>query len=92
MAGWPLLATASSAAHDMLMVLDGEDGAAAFEVGVDPDTVDLVHIRVSQLNGCAFGLRTHVRSALSRGEDTDRIVVLSAWRDTSYFSAVLQRA
>lgn len=85
MPNWPLLRTASSSVHKMLMNLRDEVDTAAAEAGIEPVTVDLVRIRVSQLDGCAAGLRQHVQSALARGEDTDRIMVLSAWRDTSYF-------
>ena len=58
---------------------------AAIEVGLPDLLVELVKIRVSQLNGCAFCLRHHTRDALAKGEDVDRLAVLSAWRETSYF-------
>ena len=45
-------------------------------------------IRVSQLNGCAFCLRAHTADALTRGETTERISLLPAWRETSYFDEV----
>jgi len=55
--------------------------------GLDPVLVELVNIRVSQINGCAYCLDVHVRSALRLGETTQRIAVLPAWRDTTLFSA-----
>ena len=47
---------------------------------------------MSQLNGCAFCLRLHVRDALDKGESTDRIAVVSAWRETAYFTDAEQAA
>ncbi|MGP3918477.1 carboxymuconolactone decarboxylase family protein [Nonomuraea sp. 10N515B] len=53
---------------------------------VDPLLVELVKIRTSQINGCAFCLRMHTRDALKKGESTDRLAVLPAWAETGYFS------
>lgn len=47
---------------------------------------ELVKIRVSQINGCAFCLDMHTKDALAAGEDTRRLFTLSAWRETSFFS------
>lgn len=51
------------------------------ESGLDPRLYELVKIRASQLNGCAFCLDMHNRDARSRGEDQRRLDVLSAWRE-----------
>ncbi|MGY4783035.1 carboxymuconolactone decarboxylase family protein [Rhodococcus opacus] len=56
-----------------LTTLDAEVKAALETAGVDPLLVELVKIRVSQLNGCAFCLRLHTRDALAKGETTDRL-------------------
>ena len=69
-----------------MLTLNEQCDKAAAEAGIDPLTVELVRIRVSQLNGCAFCLRMHVRDALDKGESTDRIAVVSAWRETAYFT------
>ncbi|SNS24779.1 alkylhydroperoxidase AhpD family core domain-containing protein [Streptosporangium subroseum] len=63
-----------------------EESAAA--AGLDPLLVELVKIRTSQINGCAFCLRMHTRDALKKGESTDRLAVLPAWAETGYFSEV----
>ncbi|PRC54737.1 alkylhydroperoxidase, partial [Mycobacterium sp. ITM-2017-0098] len=68
------------------MALSEQAERAALEAGIDPLTVELVRIRASQLNGCGFCLRMHVRDALAKGESIDRIAVLPAWRETGYFS------
>jgi AhpD family alkylhydroperoxidase len=41
-----------------------------------------VKIRTSQINGCAFCLRLHTGDALEKGENPDRIAVLSGWEET----------
>lgn len=47
---------------------------------------ELVRIRASQINGCAFCIKMHTQDALAAGEDLKRILTLSAWRETSYFN------
>ncbi|MFE6286560.1 carboxymuconolactone decarboxylase family protein [Streptomyces sp. NPDC057877] len=58
----------------------------AAEAGLDRILVELVNLRVSQLNACAFCLNLHTRAALRAGETTQRLGVLAAWRDTELFS------
>ncbi|WP_234436984.1 carboxymuconolactone decarboxylase family protein [Streptomyces maremycinicus] len=65
--------------------------ATAADAGLDRTVVELINLRVSQLNGCAFCLDVHTRAALRAGEDTRRLGVLAAWRDTGLFSP-LERA
>ncbi|MFK0287491.1 carboxymuconolactone decarboxylase family protein [Streptomyces sp. NPDC090499] len=60
--------------------------ATASEAGLDRTTVELVNLRVSQLNGCAYCLDVHTRAALRAGESTRRLGILSAWRDTDLFT------
>ncbi len=55
-----------------LVKLDAEVKSALDLAGVDPLLVELVKIRVSQLNGCAFCLRMHTRDSLAKGEKADR--------------------
>ncbi|WP_069772736.1 carboxymuconolactone decarboxylase family protein [Streptomyces sp. LUP30] len=65
--------------------------ATAAEAGLERTAVELVNLRVSQLNGCAYCLDVHTRAALRAGEDTRRLGVLAAWRDTDLFTP-LERA
>ncbi|MEV1068952.1 carboxymuconolactone decarboxylase family protein [Streptomyces sp. NPDC050263] len=65
--------------------------ATAAEAGLERTVVELVNLRVSQLNGCAFCLDVHTKAALRAGEDTRRLAVLAAWRDTELFTP-LERA
>ncbi|WP_258054510.1 carboxymuconolactone decarboxylase family protein [Streptomyces sp. Ru71] len=60
--------------------------AVAAQAGLDRILVELVNIRVSQLNACAFCLDLHTRAALRAGETTQRLGVLPAWRDTELFT------
>ncbi|MFE6823701.1 carboxymuconolactone decarboxylase family protein [Streptomyces sp. NPDC057690] len=65
--------------------------ATAADAGLERTVVELINLRVSQLNGCAFCLDLHTRAAVRAGEDTRRLGVLAAWRDTDLFSP-LERA
>ena len=57
--------------------------AAAGDVGLDRALVELLNIRISQIDGCAYCLYVHVRDALAAGETAQRLAVLPAWRDTT---------
>ncbi|QNK61492.1 carboxymuconolactone decarboxylase family protein [Pedobacter sp. PAMC26386] len=46
---------------------------------------DLIKIRASQINGCAFCINMHTIDARKAGETEQRIYALSAWRDTPFF-------
>jgi AhpD family alkylhydroperoxidase len=47
---------------------------------------DLIKIRASQINGCAFCIDMHTREARRAGETEQRIYALNAWRDTPFFT------
>lgn len=47
---------------------------------------DLIKIRASQINGCAFCIDMHTKEARKAGETEQRIYVLNAWRDTPFFT------
>jgi AhpD family alkylhydroperoxidase len=53
--------------------------------GVEPILLNLVKIRASQLNHCAFCLDMHSKDALAAGESTERIIQLDAWRESRHF-------
>ena len=74
------------AAYKALIALSSEAEVAVAAAGLDPLLVELLRIRTSQINGCAFCLRMHTRAALKKGENPDRIAVLPAWEETGYFS------
>jgi AhpD family alkylhydroperoxidase len=60
--------------------------AAVANAGLDRTLVELVNIRISQINGCAYCLHVHVRDSLAAGETSQRLAVLPAWRDTTLFT------
>lgn len=77
----------SPAAYQALVATADAVRATAAQAGLDRVLVELVNLRVSQLNGCASCLDVHTRAALRAGETTRRLGVLAAWRDTELFTA-----
>ena len=47
---------------------------------------ELIKIRASQINGCAFCIDMHTKDALKNGENNQRIFLLNAWRETDKFT------
>lgn len=64
-----------------------EFSAAVREAGIDQHIYDLVDIRASQLNGCAFCLDMHVKEAKLHGERELRLYHVAIWRESPLFSA-----
>ncbi|UXX95081.1 carboxymuconolactone decarboxylase family protein [Streptomyces sp. AD2-2] len=58
---------------------------AAARKGLDPTLLELVKIRASQLNHCAFCLDMHTKDALAAGESVERIIQLGAWEESRHF-------
>jgi len=57
------------------------------KAGLDAKLLDLVRMRASQINGCAYCLDMHSKDARAAGETEQRLYGLSAWRETPYYSA-----
>jgi AhpD family alkylhydroperoxidase len=57
------------------------------KVELDPRLRELVRIRASQLNGCAYCIDMHTKDARALGETEQRLYALPAWRETPFFSA-----
>ncbi|MEW5834028.1 MAG: carboxymuconolactone decarboxylase family protein [Pseudomonadota bacterium] len=53
---------------------------------LEPALIELVQMRVSQINGCAFCLDMHSKDARAAGETEQRIHLLPAWRETKLYS------
>ncbi len=66
--------------------LHAEVEKAAANAGLDQKLLELVKIRASQINGCAFCLDMHNHDALELGESARRLFVLDAWRETDFFT------
>jgi AhpD family alkylhydroperoxidase len=65
-----------------LIALDAQARAA----GLEPALLELVKMRASQINGCAYCLDMHSKDARAEGETEQRLYLLSAWRETSLYS------
>jgi AhpD family alkylhydroperoxidase len=57
------------------------------DAGIDPSLRELIRIRASQLNGCAYCIDMHTKDARAIGETEQRIYGLAAWQETPYFTA-----
>lgn len=54
--------------------------------GLEPALRELIKVRASQLNGCAYCLDMHTKDARAHGETEQRLYALSAWRETPFFT------
>jgi len=54
--------------------------------GVPPATLELVHLRTSQINGCSACVDSGARSARKAGETEERLFAVAAWREAPYFT------
>jgi AhpD family alkylhydroperoxidase len=66
--------------------LQGEVDKAATNAGIDAKLLELVKIRASQINGCAFCLDMHTHDSIGMGESPQRIFVLEAWREAELYT------
>ena len=66
------------------------DRAATKELdaaGIDPLLRELVRVRASQLNGCAYCVDMHTKDARAAGETEQRLYALPAWRETPFYTS-----
>ena len=61
-------------------------GAYQADSGLEPSLLELVKLRASQINGCAYCLDMHTKDARARGESEQRIYLLDAWRESPFYS------
>jgi AhpD family alkylhydroperoxidase len=54
--------------------------------GVPKATLDLIHLRASQINGCSACIASGAKNARKAGETNERLDALAAWRETSYYT------
>jgi len=55
-------------------------------VRLEPELLELVKMRASQINGCAYCLDMHSKDARANGETEQRLYALNAWRETPFFT------
>ena len=56
------------------------------KAGLEPDLMELVKLRASQINGCAYCMDMHTKDARSHGESEQRLYGITAWRETSFYN------
>ncbi len=54
--------------------------------GLEQSLIDLVMLRASQINGCAYCIDMHTKDARARGETEQRLYALDAWRETPFYT------
>ena len=74
-------AFAVTGAMDALNALSKATGRARV-----PISLELVHLRASQINGCSVCVDMHAKAARRSGESEERVFAVAAWRETAYFS------
>ena len=60
--------------------------AAVNHLGLEPSLLDLVKLRASQINGCAFCINMHHGEAKDKGEAEQRLTLLSVWREVPFYT------
>src|SRR5690242_3365199 len=76
------LGKAPAGAYQAMAALDGYVKKSGF----DPRLLELVKMRASQINGCAYCLDMHSKDARAQGETEQRLYALNAWRETPFYS------
>jgi AhpD family alkylhydroperoxidase len=80
----------AKAAPKVFRALIGFDAAA--REGLDPTLVELVQIRASHLNRCAYCLHMHTHDARKAGESEDRLHMVPVWREARHFFTEKEQA
>jgi AhpD family alkylhydroperoxidase len=77
--------------HPVFLVPAAMKGLAAYGksaegLGVSAQTLEMVHLRASQINGCGVCVELHSNALKKEGETDERLFTVAAWRDAPYFS------
>ncbi len=75
-------ANAAPAVYHAMLALEN----TVRESGLEASLLELVRMRASQINGCAYCLDMHSKDARAKGETEQRLYVLPAWRETSFYN------
>ena len=84
--------------QDLVMDIPGalpallDFSAIATSVGVPQRTIDLVQLRVSQINECSVCIEMHARELREAGETDERLSAVATWRDTTCFTGAERAA
>ncbi|NUS24195.1 MAG: carboxymuconolactone decarboxylase family protein [Streptomyces sp.] len=80
----------AKSAPKVFRALIGFDAAA--RAGLDPALVELIQIRASHLNHCAYCLHMHTNDARKAGESEDRLHMVAVWREARHFFTEREQA
>jgi AhpD family alkylhydroperoxidase len=80
------LGKSSPKQYQAVLGLDRLASDALASAGIAEGFAHLLRLRTSQLNRCAYCVKLHTRDAAAKGESSDRISILPAWRETEYFT------
>lgn len=80
----------AKSARNAFRALIGFDAAA--REGIDPTLVELIQIRASHLNHCAYCLHMHTNDARKAGESEDRLHMIPVWREARHFFTAREQA
>ncbi|MFI6487981.1 carboxymuconolactone decarboxylase family protein [Streptomyces sp. NPDC050564] len=80
----------AKSAPKVFRALIGFDAAA--RQGLDPALVELIQIRASHLNHCAYCLHMHTNDARKAGESEDRLHMVAVWREARHFFTTREQA
>ncbi len=72
-------------APDAVRLMRDLDGYV-HQSGLEPSLLELVKVRASQINGCAYCIDMHTKDARVGGETEQRLYALPAWQETSFFT------
>jgi AhpD family alkylhydroperoxidase len=75
--------TLAPEAFDLVMAL----GRAAAKAGIDKQLLELIKLRASQINGCAFCVQFHILQGEGLGIPADKLNLVVVWRETPLFSS-----
>lgn len=75
-------ATVAPEAYRAMAALEG----AVVKSGLESSLLELVRLRASQINGCAFCINKHANDARRAGEKESRLQTVSVWRETAFFT------
>ena len=70
-------------AYEVVLAL----GKVAAEAGLDKQLLELIKLRASQINGCAFCVQYHILQSESLGMSVDKLNLVVVWREAPQFSA-----
>src|SRR5262245_3162998 len=70
----------------------GGDYGYVLQSGLSPMLVDLVYLRISQINNCAYCLDMHTRDLLKKGEKIEKLALLQSWAEAGELFNERERA